>query len=184
MKIAVVRYYLEKFGLRRFIETGTFYGAMTDIIARQGIFVDTIELQPFLALRARRIFSARPDVRVHEGDSAVLLPELLASLEEPALFWLDAHWSGGVTARGSIDTPISVEIEAILRHPLPHVVLIDDARQFDGTSGYPRLHELLGGIRRDGRYAVEVSADIVRCVPRRGAAEGVASSAFRPSLER
>jgi len=45
-------------------------------------------------------------------------------------------------------------------------VLIDDARYFDGTNDYPHLDDLLHVIREDGSYSAEVSADIVRLVPR------------------
>ncbi len=166
VKIAVVRHFLKKFGLKRFIETGTFYGAMTDAISRLDVTIDTIELDATLAQRARDIFASRPQIRIHEGDSAALLPTILATLEEPAAFWLDAHYSGGITARGELDTPISAELQSILDHPHAHVILIDDARHFVGVDGYPHLHELLEAVSRTGRYSVEVSTDIIRCVGR------------------
>lgn len=164
VKIAIVRAYLKSHRIQRFVETGTFYGAMTDAIARCGVRVDTIELDRTLAKRAKRVFAARSNVNVHQGDSAVVIREILGTLKEPALFWLDAHWSGGVTARGEIDTPISDELCSILDHSVDHIVLIDDARHFLGTNGYPHLHELLAAIWKNGRYDVEVSTDIVRCV--------------------
>jgi len=59
------------------------------------------------------------------------------------LFWLDGHYSGGITALGDVQCPIRAEIEAILRHPIKdHVLLIDDAICFDGHHGYPTLFEL------------------------------------------
>lgn len=166
VKIAIVRSYVKKYRIRRFIETGTFYGAMADAIGRLDVAVDTIELDPDLACRARRIFAARSNIKVHLGDSSKVLPHLLKELVEPAVFWLDAHYSGGITARGEVDSPISRELEAILDHPLGHVILVDDARAFVGRDGYPMLHDLLATVWRTGRYAAEVTTDIVRFVAR------------------
>jgi len=164
VKIAIVRSYLARFGLRRFIETATFWGAMTDAIGRTGVRVDSIELDDRFFERAQRVFANRPNITIHHGDSAKVLPTLLEKLDEPALFWLDAHYSGPGTARSELDTPISAELGAILRHARPHVILIDDARHFLGADGYPRLGQLLESVAALGSYGVTVSCDIIRCV--------------------
>ncbi len=166
VKIRVVESYVRSCGARRFVETGTFFGAMTDAIARMDVFVDTIELDFDLARRARDQFASRKNIRVHQGDSSIVLPKIVSDMHEPAVFWLDAHYSGGITAKGDVDTPISSELEVLLSYRYRHVILIDDARCFTGTNGYPHLHHLLDAIWSTGRYAVEVSTDIIRCVGR------------------
>ena len=87
---------------------------------------------------------------------------------EPALFWLDGHYSGGATAKGDAGTPISLELEAILASPIKnHVVLIDDTRCcFAGMNGYPCIDELLKMVRYHSHYDTEVSADIIRLTPK------------------
>ncbi len=92
--------------------------------------------------RARARLKRYSNVKLIQGDSAALLPDLLAGLSEPAGFWLDAHFSGGETARGDVDTPVVSELRAILGHPMRrHVILIDDARLFTGGDGYPCVDE-------------------------------------------
>ena len=60
----------------------------------------------------------------------------VGKLEEPTLFWLDGHYSGGVTARGSKETPILDEVDKILStKESRHVLIVDDARCF-GTDPY------------------------------------------------
>jgi hypothetical protein len=83
------------------------------------------------------------------------------------LFWLDGHYSRGATAKGMSDTPVAKEIETILRHKIrDHVILIDDARCFDGTHDYPALNDLQEFVtlsRPD--YAFTVASDVIRIHP-------------------
>ena len=62
---------------------------------------------------------------------------------EPCLFWLDGHYSAGITAKGEKETPIWEELEHICDHPIKnHVILIDDASLFVGKNDYPNLDSL------------------------------------------
>ena len=42
------------------------------------------------------------------------------------------------------------------------MILIDDARCFDGTKDYPHLDRLLETVRRNNTYDIEVTTDIIR----------------------
>jgi hypothetical protein len=79
---------------------------------------------------------------------------------------LDGHYSAGNTALGDRETPVSAEVAAILNHPVKgHVVLIDDARNFDGTHDYPTLTALRDYVHRvlpNADFSVE--NDIIRIV--------------------
>lgn len=167
VKLRIVRSYLERFSVDQFIETGTYFGRTLASIAETGIDCTSIELSEELYERARDRFKNHENVTLFMGDSAERLPEILKQVTGPALFWLDGHYSAGITASGRMQTPISAELEAILQHPIKkHVILIDDARCFDGTNDYPHLDNLLRTIRKDGSYRAEVSTDIIRLVPR------------------
>jgi hypothetical protein len=166
VKQAIVRAYQARFGPRVFIETGTFAGSMIDAVRSRFDRVVSIELDP--TWHARAIERFRPDSRVTLllGDSALILPEVLERLTEPALFWLDAHYTGPVAARGALDSPIVRELEAIRAHRMSHVVLIDDIRDFQGGNGYPTAEELIRWIRAAApESVVEVRDDILRWHP-------------------
>lgn len=166
IKMMVVKSYLIKFSLGNFIETGTYLGETLGYVANLGVHCASIELSQGLYEAASRRFSRQTNVRLVQGDSGQKLPELLRETTTPVLFWLDGHYSSGVTASAGIHTPISTELQAILNHPIKqHVILIDDARLFDGTNAYPHLDQLLQVIRENGRYSVEVSTDIIRLTP-------------------
>lgn len=167
IKMSIVNAYLQTYPVSKFIETGTFLGDTLDFISKSGIDCISIELGDDLFNRACQRFSGRDNVRLLHGDSGELIGDVLSELKEPALFWLDGHYSGGITAQGTIDTPISQELSAVLGHSIrSHVILIDDARCFDGVNGYPNLVDLLQELDREEDYSWEVSCDIVRITPR------------------
>ncbi|MEW6746963.1 MAG: hypothetical protein AB1486_29860 [Planctomycetota bacterium] len=156
--------YGRRFGLRVLVETGTFYGAM--LLAARPHFerLYSIELDNYLHQRARRLFAGDSGVHLAHGDSGKQLAGVLAELTQPALFWLDAHYSGAGTARGPLDTPIVAELLAIFRHPITgHVILIDDARDFGRLPDYPPIDDLRRMVaQHKPGHTCEVRDDIIR----------------------
>ena len=96
--------------------------------------IHSIEIYEPFALAAKNRFAGNPKVRILHGDSADLLPSLLLTIREPILFWLDGHFSGENTGIGNAESPVTAEIEHILRlrQGFGDVIIIDDARCFTG----------------------------------------------------
>ncbi|MGQ9581847.1 MAG: hypothetical protein ACUVT8_13055 [Armatimonadota bacterium] len=162
-KQKLIKEYARKFSLEIFIETGTYLGDMVEAVRDTFSRIVSIEIDPWLSKQARKRFFRYPHISILQGDSGQLLPGLLASMTQPCLFWLDAHYSGGITARGGMETPVMQELRCIMSHPAEHVILIDDARNFTGQSDYPTL-EVVQTLVRNTRpdYAFEVKDDIIR----------------------
>ncbi len=163
VKQALIRRFARATGIRTFIETGTFFGDMVEAVQGEFSRVYSIELEPALCRRAAERFKALSHVTIVEGDSSTALVGILGGLDERCLLWLDGHYSGGVTARGTSDTPIRAELARVLSHPVrDHVVLIDDARLF-GSGDYPTIDELAAGVRTARpEWSVAVEDDIIR----------------------
>lgn len=167
VKMRVVRSHVERYRTPYFVETGTYMGSMTDFVAATGAECHSIEIDPMIYARAQRVLSRHRNVHLHLGDSGRVLPELLQNISKPTTFWLDGHYSGGFTGKAELDTPVSAELDCIMSHPVKgHVILIDDARDFQGTDGYPRLSSLLTHFDDHPDYRAEVSTDIIRITPR------------------
>jgi hypothetical protein len=148
-----------------FVETGTFTGEMVEAMRPHFRRIISIEMAPQIHRQALRRFEHDPRVELLLGDSAAMLPGVLEQIRQAALFWLDGHFMGGNTARGRDDSPVRSELSALLSHPVRrHLVLIDDARLFTGTAGYPTIEELRTWIVRERPGSrVEVEDDIIRC---------------------
>ena len=167
VKHAILRRHAREFNLDIFVETGTYQGDTVYAMRRVCKRIFSIELGKELAKKARLRFSRNANIQILEGDSTVILPQILKSIDAPCLFWLDAHFSGGIAVAGSSPTPILDEVKAIIEHPVRrHVVLVDDSRLFVGKEGYPtleQLNSLIAGTRAD--IIVDVSCDIIRLRP-------------------
>lgn len=160
-----IQEYAKKFNTKTFVETGTCFGTTLEIVKKCFKNLYSIELSQDLYDQARKKFSDFHNITLFQGDSSEVLPKIIKDIKEPALFWLDAHYSCGVTARGSKDTPVSDELQSILEHPLAkqHVILIDDARDFKGENDYPNIEDLRKFILENKTYKFfEVTDDIIR----------------------
>jgi len=143
VKQNIIKYYATKFRLQNFIETGTYMGEMIDAVPNTFPKILSIEFDPALAERAKNKFSSSGHVTILQGDSGQVLPSVISNMTGPCLFWLDAHYSGGVTSQSDLETPIAKELKVLLDHPCSdHVILIDDAREFTGQNNYPTLEEV------------------------------------------
>ena len=124
----------------------------------------SFELDEKLAAQASERFAGDKHVEIIQGDSGKLLGDYLATIKEPCLFWLDGHYSGGITAKGSLETPIKNELQFIFSHPVAgHVILIDDARCFTGENDYPTIAELQHFVKAqkpDLQFSVDT--DVIR----------------------
>ena len=87
---------------------------------------------------------------------------VMEKIDQPTLFYLDGHYSSGMTDKGDKETPISEELQTILgAKTFNHVVVIDDARCFGIDPDYPMLEELkilVDSFKRGLQVAVENGA--------------------------
>jgi hypothetical protein len=96
--------------LQTVVETGTYLGDTSYFLARHGYSVLTIEVEPLLAELARRRFRNLHNVKVLQGDSGTEIRSVLAELSQPALFWLDGHYSGGATGKANLEEDPALKV--------------------------------------------------------------------------
>jgi hypothetical protein len=143
VKQLMIERYQRLSGYEVLVETGTFLGDMVEAQRENFSKIYSVELGPRLWKNAVQRFKKFNHINIIQGDSGKVLDQVTALLNQPAIFWLDGHYSAGVTARGEKDCPIYGEVDAIFRHQrLPHILLIDDARLFVGQGDYPTIEEL------------------------------------------
>lgn len=182
----MVLFLKEGAGLRSFIETGTFRGDTAQWAAAHFEEVSTIELSPIYHAAAAQRFARNRRVRALVGNSPTVLAELVPKLSAPALFWLDAHWSGLDTSGRDRECPLLDELAPITASPLDHVVLVDDARLFCApppaphrAEDWPDLVTTVGALAAGGRRHVILWDDVLVAVP--AALRGVLAEFVRTS---
>jgi len=139
-----------------FIESGTSYGGTTRVAKKIFKTVHTIELDEKFYKNVREKFFDDLNVFVYQGDSAAVLPKILSKMNNrQMLFWLDGHYSGGITAKGTSNTPVMQELQAIKDAGITDaVILVDDLSCFqpdmqeipEVAQGYPTVAQLRDAI--------------------------------------
>ncbi len=163
LKQATIISFQKQFGINLLVETGTYLGDMIAALKNHFTKLISIELSQELHHAALKRFKKDKHVTLVYGDSGVALQDLVTKINEPAIFWLDGHYSGGITAMGKTVCPIFEELKAIFKSGYHHILLIDDARLFDGTNDYPTLEQLISFIKsKKSNSKITVMNDIIR----------------------
>ena len=155
-----------------FVETGTFLGDTAYWASKIFQHVLTIEFSESIYRQAIEKYSSVESISFLFGHAREQLKEVVAGLTAPAVFWLDAHWSGGQTYGESDECPILDEIEIINRSMHDSYVFIDDARLFlspppppHQAEQWPDISAILGALNIvEDRYVVVIE-DVIIAVP-------------------
>lgn len=149
VKQLIIKEVRDTSGYKILIETGTYLGDMIEAQKKNFDKIYSVELGEKLYKDAVEKFEKDKNVTILNGDSGNVLIDLMTKIEQPAIFWLDGHYSAGITAMGHKFCPIYEELSAIFKNqPFNHVLLIDDARLFIGENDYPTLNELTEFIKK------------------------------------
>jgi len=167
VKQRILRDYAMKYGATTLVETGTYLGDMVYAMRDSFKNIYSIELNRELYERAQQSFKKYPHIHFVLGNSATELDRVLYGIEDRCVFWLDGHYSGGITSMADERCPLRGELRAIIRHPVKgHVLLIDDAVCFDGKDGYPTLFELHDFVAMQlPGYEVKIFDNIIQIAP-------------------
>ena len=165
----ILRKYAREYNLRVFVETGTFEGDMVEAMKNSFDKIYSIELLRENFEKAKNRFKRNRHIEIIWGDSGKELGKIVKMISQPALFWLDGHYSGKNTAKGEEITPICQELEHIFgSQDLKHVIIIDDAHCFRTNPGYPAIETLTEYIRSKRKNVrIVVEDDSIRITPER-----------------
>lgn len=168
-KRRMLQSYADRYNLKIFVESGTYKGDTLQEMRSHFEKLYSIELADKFYERAKNRFASAPEIELFHGDTAKCMPEVVAKLDGPTLFWLDGHYSGGDTAKGDLEAPVWAELRAIfdgMKHPF--VAIIDDARCFTVSGGedYPAVEDIIAWVKeRRPDMRIEVAMDSIRIEP-------------------
>ena len=158
--------YKNNFNLNTLVETGTFQGEMIEAQRKNFSNIYSIELSPEYFIKAVDKFKRFKHIQIIQGDSAKKLKEVTCMLVSPSLFWLDGHYSGGNTAKGDLNCPIYEELDTIFSGNYDHVLVIDDAKDFNGTEDYPTIEALKAYVAsKRPNYLMDVRDNMISFYP-------------------
>lgn len=166
-KHQVLKQIKNEYSVNTLVETGTYLGDTLYALYDEFNDLYSIELSSHFYNKAKKRFKSYAKIHLIEGDSGTELHKLIPKLKAPALFWLDGHYSGGLTAKGDKECPIFEELNAIFVSPILHLIVIDDARIFTGQGDYPTIKELKQFVfgKKPAGYSITVEQDSIRILP-------------------
>lgn len=124
-KWELLRYLGKTFNLKTLVETGTCEGSTCRALVDDFTNIYTIELSDYYYDKSTFRLKTFSNIHRFHGDSRTYLPTILSQLKgEPALFWLDAHSSGGLTADAG--DPLPEELAMIMKESPASLIVIDD----------------------------------------------------------
>lgn len=164
VKQRTIKTFAQQYQIRVFIEIGTYLGDMVAAVSNDFDRIYSIELSEDLYKKAEKKFAGYEHITIIHGDSTQVMPELLRRIYIPCLFWINSHYSAGITARGEKETSIWEELRHICEHPVKnHVILIDDASLFVGKTDHPSIESMQGFVNnRFADYIFDIHDDIIR----------------------
>ena len=162
-----------EFSINFFVETGTYEGTTAIWAAEHFQKILTVEFSEHFFRETLEKYKDRQNIEFIFGDSRTQLEKIVEKLEEPALFWLDAHWSGGATYGDDDQCPLIEELKIISRSRFDNFIFIDDARLFTSPPQPPHRLEQWSDIAsiikaihadRSDKYIVIIE-DVIIAVP-------------------
>lgn len=161
----------KEFGIKCFVETGTFHGATAKWAAERFEQVVTIELSEALYQRATAALAPYRNVKILLGDTRHRLAQIAATLP-PSIVWLDAHYCTGVTAGKGDECPLLGEIDALLPSWDRMFVLVDDARYFlappppmHDEAQWPSIVQVVNALNRGSDRFIASFEDVIVSLP-------------------
>ncbi|MDD3263247.1 MAG: hypothetical protein PHR61_05425 [Candidatus Absconditabacteria bacterium] len=154
------------------IETGTYLGEMIDAQIENFDRIYSVEIVEQLYLQNKVKYKNENNVYLYYGSSEEKMIEMIEhalkiNSKANFVFWLDGHYSGGVTGKAKTECPIYKELNDIfsLLENNRYYILIDDARCFNGEGDWPKKEDFLKFINKKGNFKIRVKNDIIRIEP-------------------
>jgi hypothetical protein len=134
------------------VESGTYFGHTTSFLSKiSKKIVYSIEPSKALFDRAKEKFKNFKNVNIVNNTSEDCMDSILTNLTGNICFFLDGHWSDGITFKGENECPVLFELKSIEKHIKNFdkiTICIDDARCFSKVSSnydksYPDINVII-----------------------------------------
>jgi hypothetical protein len=139
-----------------FIETGTYIGQSTYNIQNLFSKLYTCEASKDLYKAAKNLFllTKSKNIKIYLNDSRNFLKSLKKTIANNSVFFLDAHYSTGITSKEYGRCPLLDELQIIIKKTSKPIVVVDDIRTMNGKNGYPNLNEILNILPNNAKIKI------------------------------
>ena len=114
-----------------FVETGSYLGNGISYVLDNFREIYSIDINDNFIKDLKEKMNNYRHLHLYNGDSSKVLSELIDNINEPAIFFLDAHFSGGSTSFGLKEDngcPLLRELNILSTRKYNDIIIIDDMR--------------------------------------------------------
>lgn len=151
--------------IKTFVETGTYLGLTSKVASRIVVRVYTIEISENLFVSNLKKYSNYENISFIYGESEHELQKVL-NLDHsfPICFFLDAHFSEGLTQKSNHESALELELKSILNfaREFPTVIIIDDFVALDGANGYVNSDDVISQLLKNN-FRFKQSKNMLVC---------------------
>lgn len=105
---------IERFSIKRIIETGTYKGWSTKEFATLCDNIDTIEINLEYIENAYEFLKDVENVKIHNGSSPEVMKNIISNGEQNLLIFLDAHWERYWPVKDELNVLIEKNIRPVI----------------------------------------------------------------------
>lgn len=170
----IFNFFKEKYAIKTFFETGTYMGSTSIRSASMFNKVITVELNNELFKKALEKFEnlQLKNIIIYNNNSENIIKDYCNNAKESTVFWLDAHYSAGVTSGKDVPSPLLTELKSIMNSELEHFIIVDDVRficinMSDSIHRYPSIIEITDAVKECGsKYEISIFNDCLFLIPK------------------
>ena len=168
---AELKYLQEKLNLKTAIEAGTYLGGSAIELAKIFETVYTIEKsEEIFEIGKKNLMNIR-NISHIKGDTREVIENLIGG-NDMVLFWIDSHWSGGLTYGKDDECPLIDELRTIFSKTYKSAaIMVDDARLFMAPPPYPNnernwptLKEISSEVPEE--FEINIWEDVIYITPK------------------
>ncbi len=166
-KYSLINKVRSHYKIKNFVETGTYMGDTSLALSSYFENIFTVELNKKLYERSLKRLKKCDNVFCYNLSSEIFLKKIISKIKNQSIFFLDAHYSGPGTSKGSSTFSCLKELKEINKSKIKnHIIIIDDISDFSSFENNEKLSKIISALEKISKnYKFYFEYDMLFAIP-------------------